>query len=695
MNNNSRYGLPFLLFIVILLSYSNTLNSSWHLDDYQSIVNNRFLHINEISIKSLSEAVSHSDYGNFTRPLSQLSFAINWYFGKNNVKGYHIINILVHIFTAFILFNTILMLFRTPNLNERFGGENVQLISLLSALLWAVNPIQTQAVTYIVQRMTSMAAMFYITGIFLYLKARLSDSASKKAAFFFFVFIAYILAVASKENAITLPISLVMAEIIFFQNLGSADIRRKYLCIAAFIAIMITLAGFFLFIGTDNFNILREYENRNFTPGERLLTQARVLLYYLSLIFYSVPTRLSIEHDIDVSVSLFSPWTTTPSVIMVAILICIGIWQIRKRPLFSFAILFFFLNHIIESSIIGLELIFEHRNYLPSFFIFVPAVVGLKWLSDRYRDRKVIFISISALVILLIAGYAGGTYIRNMTWASEVSLMADAVDKSPESARALSNFAKAYYESGGEYDKAIEAYKKALNLKTHNRYYRAFILNNIAGVYYHLGDYAGAGEYWEKALQIYPAYDFAKYGLAMVSVKEGDWQKGLEHLEGISPANRENTDLLNLKGIILFYHGKYEEALLCFRKDMVTYSDQIKAVINTGAAYSLMGEYWKAALFLNDAYKRRPYDIMTLLWLTETGIRADQNKDADFYMEKLISLFKTEELVLFTNRLSGKKYSEDGILTPVLQELIAEKIQKRVGVGADVINMSQRSLLIP
>ena len=104
MHNIPRYGLSFLLlFIIVVFSYSNTFNSSWHLDDYQSIVNNRFLHVKEISIKSLSDVISHREYGNFTRPLSKLTFALNWYFGKDDVKGYHLVNTGIHVFTAFFL----------------------------------------------------------------------------------------------------------------------------------------------------------------------------------------------------------------------------------------------------------------------------------------------------------------------------------------------------------------------------------------------------------------------------------------------------------------------------------------------------------------------------------------------------------------------------------------------------------------
>jgi Tfp pilus assembly protein PilF len=526
--------------------------------------------------------------------------------------------------------------------------------------------------------MTSMVAMFYIMGILLYLKARFSESAYKKSVLYFCILLSYIAALGIKENAAIMPLSLVLVEIIFFQVPGKAETRRKYFYIAAGLAVIIILTGYFLFTGTSALNVFKGYETRYFTPGERLLTESRIIVYYLSLIFYPSPTRLSIEHDIDVSTSFFYPWTTTPSIIILVVLIGLGIWQIRKRPLLSFAILFFFLNHLIESTIIGLELIFEHRNYLPSLFLFLPVSIGLKDFTDSYHDRKGMFIIISSFVVLLITGFGSGTYIRNIQWATEVSLSIDAVKKAPQSARSLNNLAKAYYEKSGQYEMAIDLYRKALSLKTHNRNYKAVILGNIAGVYYHLEDYGRAEKFWEKAVQIYPGYDFAKYRLALTAVKKNNWDRGLNYIKSIGPDNMEHKDVHNIKGLILLNQRKYKEAFFYFRKCLVNNSYEIRSHINIGAAYCIMGEYQKADLFLTEANKRKPGDVMTLLWLIETGLRAKENKAVNKYTEKLCSGMKLNELMLFTEKLSSNKISEDGILMPSLQKNMAKILSERV-----------------
>ena len=684
--NNSKYYIVFLfLFLLITLSYSNTFNSSWHLDDYNNIVNNRLIRVNNLSIDSVAGVLTVKGDGLRFRPVSMLSFAINWYFGKDNVLGYHIVNTGIHILTAFFLFLTIFSLFNTPNLENKLSKENKYFISLLSTILWAVNPIQIQAVTYIVQRMTSMAALFYIIGLFLYIKARLSDSLYKKVALFLCIIPAFVFAIYTKENTITIPLGLILIEILFFRNLAKPEIRKNLFISVGIITVIISILGIILFLGKDPLNIIRGYENRYFTPYERLLSEARIIVYYISLIFYPAPTRLSLEHDIDISTSIFHPWTTMPSIIIIILLIGIGIWQARKRPFLSFAILFFFLNHIIESTIIGLELIFEHRNYLPSFFIFVPACIGLKTLIDHYLSKIFMRFIICAFVVCLITGYGISTYVANIKWSSEVILLTDAMKKAPQSARALTNYTKAYFEKTGQFKKAIELYHKALYLKTHNMNYKGLILNNIGGIYYHLNDLKRAEKFWEKAYEVNPVYKFPLYGLALISVKNNEFDKGLYFLNKTGSKNKNHKDVLNLKAVILSNEGKYIEALKYLKKSMVLNKNDDKVLINIGAVYCLMGNYNKAKLFLKESVKRNPSDEMALVWLIETVLISKDNIGENRYIDILIASMKTNELMTLINKLSNKALTKDAIMTPRYQKIIAKKIYENIKLKSGIV----------
>ena len=149
------------LFIFVFCAYSTNYDASWHFDDYPNIVDNPRIHINDFKFKNFKEALFAAyDEGQYLgrqlyRPVPMLTFALNWYIGKDNVFGYHIVNNAIHLVTTFFLFLTVLNLLMSPNLKGKYQG-NEYAIAFLSAILWAVNPIQTQAVTYIVQRMASL-----------------------------------------------------------------------------------------------------------------------------------------------------------------------------------------------------------------------------------------------------------------------------------------------------------------------------------------------------------------------------------------------------------------------------------------------------------------------------------------------------------------------------------------------------------
>ena len=162
----------FLIFSAGFLIYSNTFYASWHLDDYHNILHDKRIHLTRLDPDTLAEMInSFSILGRDSRPLSRLTFAFNWYLDRDNPFEYHMVNITFHILSSLLLFFTIMLLFRTPNLEKSFSDGDIHLISFLSVILWAVNPIQSQAVTYIVQRMTLLSAFFYLLSIYLYLFA--------------------------------------------------------------------------------------------------------------------------------------------------------------------------------------------------------------------------------------------------------------------------------------------------------------------------------------------------------------------------------------------------------------------------------------------------------------------------------------------------------------------------------------------
>ena len=178
-----------------------------------------------------------------------------------------------------------------------------------------------------------------------------------------------LLSFGSKENAAMLPVSLFLYDLFLIQGVTRETLKKNIIIFIIPLLLLITLGSVYL-----NYSrmIFVNYSQWTFTLQERLLTEPRVILYYISLLLYPVSSRLTIDHDIDISRSLFDPFSTLIAILVIISLIGYALYTSGKRPLIAYCIIFFFLNHLIEGSFIVLDLIFEHRNYLPSMLLFVP-----------------------------------------------------------------------------------------------------------------------------------------------------------------------------------------------------------------------------------------------------------------------------------------------------------------------------------
>ncbi len=678
-------GILLLVFLNLTI-YSNTLNASWHFDDFPTIIQNNSLHISNISFGSIlntffAEPVS----GNrFYRPISCLTFAINWYLGKDSVTGYHIINILIHILNTLLLFFTIHTLFKTPNLKGKYQ-KNEYFIALLASGLWAINPIQTQAVTYIVQRMTLLASMFYILGILFYTKARISDFRLNCLLLFSGCFICFFLALGSKENAVILPLSLLLVEICFFQT-GSAFFSQKfYLKAIPLVALCALFTGtIILFFTGDLLFFFKGYDARPFSILERLITEPRVIIFYISQIFYPIPQRLSFAHDITISTSLFQPWTTLPAIILLFILIGIGFSQIRKRPVLAFSILFFFLNHIVESSVISLELIFEHRNYLPSMFLFFPITAGLKQLMDHYNKKNYfIYLNIICFITIIITSVGIGTFIRNTAWATEASLWSDAVQKAPGNARANQNVAH-YYKKNKQYNHALVLYKHSLSLYSERpKQSNALAYNNMGNIYLEKQEYEMAISYYEKALSVFPTNQRSRLNMIKSLIRLGKWEDALMNVDQLLSGYFFVEECLHLRGLILLRQKNYKEAVKYLRRALKLNPDNPEVMVCLGMALNSMACYKHAELFLKQAKSLQPDSALIMLCLFEVSIRSGKPLAADEYLEYFCEKIGEENVVLFLENQIRDNFSvplDYQLIIPV----IAKKHQTKVAELAEI-----------
>ena len=628
------------IFLLVALIYSHSLPAIWTIDDAPNILENSQIQIRELSASALYRSMFSPLHPNadgtsgFNRPLAHLSFALNWYFGQASPIGYRLVNIGIHFLTACILFLVVRRLLQSPNMAGRFPGPAAP-VALLSAALWAANPIQTQAVVYIVQRMASLACLFYLLAMWCYLQARAS-AAGRAIAFVLLGCACFGAALASKENAVLLPAAIVLMEFTFFRDLSQARVRRRLWLAATGVGALVLLGGACVFVDGTLPGVLN-YGNRLFTPAERLLTEPRIILFYLSQIFWPTPGRLSLVHDVEWSRTLFDPWTTLPAVLGVAGMVVLGLFQVRGRPMLSFALLFFFLNHLIESSLIGLELVYEHRNYLPSLFLFVPVALALQALSGKLRQRITAAPALAAAFgALLVIGWGAGSFVRNQAWLDHKTFWEDAARKAPLSMRPVHNLAYYHYERRGDYEKAFELYTRALTLRDENRVTLTFPHIKIADYHERRGDLAKADEHLEQALGIYPGFETLALRRAGLLARAGREEEALEVLRPLLERRPNAYDCHFLQAQILLRVERPADALRSLGVCMDR-SPGPEVFLLSGIALSLAGDSNSGKRLLRAVHERFPTDRLVQLWLIACTLEDGEKESAAEYAARFLA----------------------------------------------------------
>lgn len=502
------------LYVLGFAVYLNSFSVPFVFDDYPNIRDNPSIRLASVDIESLRAAALESHAPR--RPIANLSFALNYLAGGYDVKGYHLANIFMHVINGVLVyFLTLMLLRRAQALEDRPSAPDrrLQLAALLAAAIFIAHPVQVQAVTYIVQRMTSMATMLYLLSLLLYLLGRARRDAAGRAACWAGALVSWLLALGSKEIAATLPVMIVVTEYLFYRDPERPwpGISPAYPLIAAAATIAVTL----FYLGVDPVAVITaEYTNRDFSVGERLLTELRVLVYYLSLMVLPLPGRLSLEHTFVISRTIVDPVTTLAAAIVLAAMFFAALRLARRRPIISLCIFWFLVTLSVESSFVGIELAFEHRLYLP-MFAFALAVAYLVSLTRARHGAAAMVISI-AMGTALIAALATASVMRNAVWQDPLRLWADAVSKNPTSYRARNNLGRVLIDRG-EATPAAREFEEAIRIKPDY----AEPYNNLGTLHARAGRFDQAMLHFGKAIELNPRYAQAYNNLGVALLSQG------------------------------------------------------------------------------------------------------------------------------------------------------------------------------
>lgn len=510
-----------------LVAYSNALGGDWVFDDLRQIRDNPL--VRDLG-NYLSSWTGYRALPN--RYVGYLTFALNYRLGGTSVTGYHLVNVLVHVANALLVHALVVLTFRTPRLEGSALRRSSGAIAFAAAALFVAHPLQTQAVSYVVQRLTSLATTFYLATVVLHVASRLDEAPRprwRRAAMAAATFATAALAMKTKEIAFTLPIAVALYELSFLE--GAA--RRRLRSLAPVLATLpIIPLSMLLAQGAGSAHVLSRVAaaTRVDTPLPRLeylTTQLVVVVKYLALLAF--PAGQNVDHHVAVHRSLAEPAVAASLAVLVALAATGAILWRRAAPgrvpaaidpaarLVAFGIAWFFVALLVESSLIPIsDLMNEHRAYLPSVGIFVAAPTGLAALLRRIPraspGRITLVAGALVAVVLSIA-----TLLRNQVWASELTLWSDAALKSPRKPRPLVNLGSALALAGRP-DLGVGPLRRAVELDPAAAYPRA----QLAAALLALGRAGEAEPELRAVLRLAPDDPEAAYNLASLL-----WARGV------------------------------------------------------------------------------------------------------------------------------------------------------------------------
>lgn len=454
-------------------AYAPSFTASFQYDDFDQIVYNPALDVPPVR-PLLAWARS--------RVIPFATLALNRRLGGQDPLGYHLVNFAVHLLAVFFVFRLAEALCRTPRLRDSAIAPHRLALAGAAAALFALHPIQVQAVTYIVQRITSLAGMFWIGAVYFYVVARNATGAgeddepaprTRRRAYLAAAAMA-LGAFLSKENSASLPVAILLAEWTFYP--GGSGVRRLARS-WPFLALLAAIPALWLALPSGTWRVLsaasivgREPPGMidvvlrsadplgQITPLVYFLTQATVIPRYLGLILW--PSGLNIDHDVALAPGL--SLAVVGGIALSSGLIAAGLWLLRRRPLVGFGILWFFVALSVESSVLPIaDVMVEHRLYLPMAGVALVAASAFV-AARRAWPRAALVAGLTVLVVL-----AGLTFARNLVWRTQLSLWSDALVKSPGKARAHLNVGTAL-QLEGKLDAALPYYCHVLALEPDN-----------------------------------------------------------------------------------------------------------------------------------------------------------------------------------------------------------------------------------
>ncbi|QWR78176.1 tetratricopeptide repeat protein [Candidatus Magnetomonas plexicatena] len=656
----------FLIVIVCVLAYSNSINCPFTFDD-AALEQYKTFRIDEQSLINSLISVLWSQ-----RYLPVASFALNYKLHGFKPLGYHIVNLLIHVLTALFLYWFVLFTLKSPKLKDIFNENTEPLAAFFTAALFAVHPMSVMSVTFVIQRFTSLAAMFYMLTMVLYAKSRIeSDKGGKATRYYIFSVCAALISTRTKEIVVTLPVIIFFYEYMFFKDSFKKKLIRS---LPFFIIIPIVLntsfkQGLLNTVGFMNAwrvasvtkSVEKPQKGRRVTlrqnkeavealkegPAEAMkvrtwkehaLTQLRVTCSYMRMLV--LPYKLAPIYFYPASRTFWEPAVLTSLSFLIFIVFASVFLFFRYKQsdtamcavslLVPFGMFWFLLNILPQSAVRPADNweIFDYRTYLPSTgFIFACVTMVFYVFGEKRKKHAAILLTFVLITFAIL------TYKRNSYWVTEESLWQENIKNYPLNPIPHINLANAYL-SMENYDKALKEFRVALEMDP----FKVEVYNNIGSIYIKLGDKDKAEEEFRKALRVNPTFAVAHHNLGNLYLDKGLDDKALLEYSLEASFDLHPADAyMGMAGIYL-KKGQLNEALENYKVVINNRNDFPEAHFSLGIVYDRLGNVDEALKEFQIALKQRPGYISAHMNIGNIYLRQGFFGDAMRQFQKVLSL---------------------------------------------------------
>lgn len=633
MSSKSLWALLGLLALIWLV-YGAGLSGGYFFDDFGNVDKPVLSH--EAVTAHFWRAVFSSDSSSLHRPISMLTFALQAKFDVLTPFWAKLINVLIHSLNTLLVFGLARLLIgqvrRAVDQDARGFLFQPATLALMLAALWALAPIQLSAVLYVVQRMESLAALFTLLGLLLFTLGRIRMRDGLRGGWWRVLaglVLCTPLAVLAKETGVLLPAYAFLIELFVFrfQSAQAGDKTRLMALYALVLFIPGVLGVWYTLSGALG---PHGYAGRTFTLPERLLTELRIMVDYIHWIVLPTPYAFSFYHDdIRLSTGLFSPISTALSLIFIVGAL-VAAWVARlKYPLIALGVFFFFTGQSLVSTYLPLELVYEHRNYLPSFGVFL-ALVGLlaavRPVPEKHARTQRLA---SGGVLLVVALFAAQTAFIAYQWRSPFTQAQFLAIANPDSTRAIFSFGReiqAHAEGYGSpsFNQAMRLYKQIYNRPDASiNAVQALIVSEAKQ------GHVIPAAYWqvlEEKMQ------------GPISAEDNSTFRLLSSCVGNGACKFQAQDLNRLAGIMVnAYNTHPDNAYLA-----QTFADFV---------FSILGRQKDAIDVLKDTLAKQPNNLDILADLTAKLWQMGEKTEAQTYFQLVVKLDKFDQYTTGLNNM--------------------------------------------